>query len=189
MYIGTNTWSSHSGSAGNLKSSIGDISREKEETIVPLEVTTRREERECDGESGSEETIVASQVSLTTVSSHTHLRTNPPPPLSNEHSLATPPITTLTPPDIASAGDSTLINYSPLHKGSLPPSGLIPAPSRRPKVGSSVQTSRVTASSNSSLHRRQASMGGATPTTPSPLMGSHKRHSSVRLVTLKWVCL
>lgn len=220
--VGTNTWSNASGSAGNLKSSTGDISssRDKEDTLstTPSELRTVRIKGgvvggECDRESGSEETVVEQCPSQVTVDSSSTLPSHTHPLASNtlQSSLHSNPLTTpttiLAPPtppmnsfdEISSLVSSGLSIKDGRQESSpslpklspLLPSGLSSSASssRRYKVGSSVQPSRVTAGSSSggsfNLHRRQASMGGGggTPATPSPLMGSaHKRHSSVRLV-------
>ena len=148
-------------------------------------------------ESGSEETVVEhcpSQVTVETLQT-TSSQNKSDATSSTSNETTPPPRTELippTPPDEDPFERLTTsfkdLRHSPgLRKqeregGAL---GLLPPPLRRPKIGPSVQGSRITASSSSGVHRRQASMGGggSNPTAPSPLtLGNHKRHSSVRWV-------
>uniref|UniRef100_A0A1X7SQ49 Uncharacterized protein n=2 Tax=Amphimedon queenslandica TaxID=400682 RepID=A0A1X7SQ49_AMPQE len=219
---GTNiTWSSHSSSAGNLKASTSDISKEPStlflekggaESEVKGAVGGALEETmgvavggvSRGDESGSEETVVEqcpSQITVGTLqtnSSKNKSESESESSLSSSNETTPPLITELVPPTPTNEEDSRSerltnsfrdLRHSPgLRKqereGS--PLGLLPPPMRRPKLGPSVQGSRITASFSSGSHRRQASMGGggSNPQTPSPLiMGNHKRHSSVSVLS------
>ena len=156
-------------------------------------------------ESGSEETVVEQCPSQITVGTLQTASSNNKSESESEGSVSSnettpPPATEVVPPTPTNEEDlrsERLTNsfkdlrHSPRlrkqeREGS--PMGFLPPPMRRPpKLGPSVQGSRITASFSSGSHRRQASMGGggSNPQTPSPLvLGNHKRHSSVRWVWL-----
>ena len=202
--IATSNWSNHSGSASNLKSSTGDVSTTKdreptlnedresgsEETVVEQKSNSSRADTTSTigshsqplakrpSHSGGMDSIAISLNNLTIPSITTPTTFSP-----------TTPLITVNAAEVGGAkhsGSFKDLRHSPVlrKQNHGPPSSSLNPPSfRKSKVGSSVQSSLVTASPASlatTQHRRQASMGGAMPSNPSPLVGGaqHKRHSS-----------